>query len=417
MAPLGPFGAAPRLAVAASGGADSTALALLSARWAADRGGSVLALVVDHRLRPESGREATLTVRRLAERGISGRLLALDDLRCGTALAERAREARYAALIGACRNAGIVHLLLGHHAADQAETVAMRRLAGSGEAGLAGMAALRDLADIRLIRPLLGIPPARLRATVRAAGMSWIEDPSNRDPAALRARLRADRNDPGGDGATTALLIAAAAAHGRSRADQERAVAAILAERAAIYPEGFAVLAPGPIATPALAVLLQAISGGKYAPPPRRVAPLAADPRPATLGGARLLPAGRIGPGLLVVREEDAQSPPIPARPGARWDGRFRLGLGATPPPEAMLGALGAEAARLRERSPLPSAVLRTLAALRVGENLFAVPHLRYPDAATCRALPLSFCPRRPAAGAPWFAAADLAAADPAASA
>ena len=402
--PLGPFGAAPRLAVAVSGGADSMALALLTARWSAGRGGSVLALVVDHGLRPASGEEAALTLRRLTEFGVSARLLPVDGLRRGPAMAERAREARYAALISACRAAGIAHLLLGHHAGDQAETVTIRRLGGSGGAGLAGMAAVSELECVRLLRPLLGVPAGRLLATLREAGIGWIEDPSNRDPATLRARLRAERSDPEGDGAGTLTLIESAFAQGRARADLDRAVAATLAERASMHPEGFALLSPGPILPAALAVLLQAVAGSRYPPSLRQVAPLAAAPAQATLGGVRLLPAGRMGPGLLLVREEAAQAPPVPARPGTRWDGRFRLGVHATPRAQVMLGALGSAAAGLRAHSPLPSVVLRSLPALRVADRLLAVPHLGYPDAATCGGLPLTFCPRRPAAGAPWRA-------------
>jgi tRNA(Ile)-lysidine synthase len=394
LSPLGPFGAAPRLAAAVSGGADSTALTLLAADWAGARGGAVLALVVDHGLRPESGAEAVLTLRRLAVRGIAGRLLPLAGLRRGPGLAERARQARYAALEQACREAGIVHLLLGHHAADQAETIEMRRRSGSGRAGLAGMAAIVETDSARLLRPLLGIAPARLRATLRAAGMAWVEDPSNGDPATLRARLRAEPRNGNHDVADATLRFA--------RAETDRAVAAVLAERAAIHPEGFAVLSPGPLAATALAALLQAIAGSAYAPSPRQVAALAAEPRPATIGGVRLMPAGRLGPGLLLAREPAMLAPPLPAAPGARWDGRFRLDARATPPQGAMLGALGAAAARLRDRSRLPAAVLCTLPALWLGERLFAVPHLAYPEPETCRDLPLTFCPRRPAAGAPW---------------
>ena len=405
MAPLGPFGAAPRLAVAVSGGADSMALALLAAAWAAARGGTALALVVDHALRAESAAEAAAAIGRLASRGILGRLLRLEGVRRGPALAERARQARHAALARACGAAGIVHLLLGHHAADQAETVLMRRLGGSGAAGLAGMAAIRETASVRLLRPLLAVPPGRLRDTLRAAGMHWVEDPSNRDPASLRARLRTARADPEGDGEATRALVRSAVRHGRERAETERRIAAVLAERARLYPEGFAVLTAGPIPAAALAALLQAIAGAPYPPPPRQVAPLAAAPAPATLAGVRLLPAGKLGPGLLLVREAAAQAAAVPARPGARWDGRFRLDRHAAPPEGAMLGPLGA-AAGLRGGSLLPAAVLRALPALRLGEQIIAVPHLGHPDAATCRDLPLRFSPRRPAAGAPWPSAA-----------
>ena len=405
MAPLGPFGAAPRLALAVSGGADSMALAHLAAGWARAQGGEVLALVVDHELRPESAEEAALTLRRLKGRGIGGRLLRLAGLERGPALAERARQARYAAFTIACRNAGIAHLLLGHHAADQAETVLMRRAQGSAQAGLAGMAAVRETEGVRLLRPLLQVPPGRLRTTLRAAGIEWIEDPSNRDPNALRARLRAGLADAEGSGAETRALVAGASAHGRERAAADAAMAAILAERAALYPEGFALLAAGPIPAEALAALLQAVAGAPYPPSRHRVAPLAAAPRPATLAGVKLMAAGRMGPGLLLVREEAAQAPAVPARPGASWDGRFRLAGHAESLPGAMLGALGPAASRLRRQSALPAAVLRTLPALTVAGKLAAVPHLGYPDRETCRELALVFSPAEPVAGAPWMAA------------
>ncbi|HVC61091.1 MAG TPA: tRNA lysidine(34) synthetase TilS [Acetobacteraceae bacterium] len=402
MAPLGPFEPAPRLAAAVSGGADSLALALLTNAWVRSRGGCLIALVVDHALRPESAAEAALTIERLAAHGIPARLIRLTGLPHGTALAERARAARYAALRDACTGGKVLHLLLGHHAADQAETVLMRRQSGSGPAGLAAMSPISEQIGLRLLRPLLGIPPVRLRATLRAAGIGWVEDPSNRDQRALRARLRAMLDDPDGTGPAVAALGDAARAAGAARAQQEAATAAVLAERAAFYPEGFALLSPGPIDPAALAALLQAIAGAAYPPPASAVALLAAAPRPATLGGVRLLPAGRLGPGLLLAREAAALAPPVAARPGAVWDGRFRVQAGATPPDDATIGALGADAARLR-RAPLPAAVLQTLPAVRRGNSLVAVPHLFYPDRAACAAVPLAFSPRRPAAGAPFL--------------
>src|SRR6202034_809792 len=104
--------------------------------------------------------------------------------------AERARIMRYEFLAHACREAGILHLLIGHHAADQVETLAMRVLRRSQTHGLAGMPALRETAGLRLLRPLLGIDPARLRHFLLARGIDWVEDPSNRDMRALRPRVR-----------------------------------------------------------------------------------------------------------------------------------------------------------------------------------------------------------------------------------
>jgi tRNA(Ile)-lysidine synthase len=407
MAPLAPFEPAPRLAAAVSGGADSLALALLADGWARARGGELLGLVVDHGLRPESAAEAMATVARLATVGIPARTLTLTDLAPGPALAERARAARFAALQTACAGAGILHLLLGHHAADQAETVLIRSLSGSGAAGLAGMAALVELPTVRLLRPLLDLPPDRLRPTLRHAGLEWVEDPSNRGTAALRPRLRALRGDAAGTGPATRGLVAAARVAGLARGRAELDIAMLLADRVAVYPEGFAVLAgEGGLSAPALGALLQAIAGAAFPPASAQVATLAAAPGPATLAGVRLMAAGRFGRGLLVVREAAAMADPVPARPGATWDGRFRLAGDATPPEEATIGALAADAAALRRHSDLPAAVLWTLPAIRRREMLVAVPHLLYPDAQFCARVRLAFAPPRPMCAGPFVPAA-----------
>ena len=155
MAALGPFEAAPRIAAGVSGGADSMGLALLAHTWARSRGGSLQALVVDHGLRNESGKEASDTVACLGERGIAAKILVIQGLGPGAGLAERARHARFAALEMACAEAGILHLLLGHHAGDQAETLQIRALGSSGPAGMAGMAPIVETTNLRLLRPLL----------------------------------------------------------------------------------------------------------------------------------------------------------------------------------------------------------------------------------------------------------------------
>ena len=214
---LGPFEPRPQLAVAVSGGADSVALVLLAADWAARRGGAVLALTVDHGLRAESAAEADTTLHRLAALGVPGRKLTIAHLAHGPALAERAREARYHALLDACAAEGLPHLLLGHHRGDQVETVMMRALGASTARGLAGMPALLETRFVRLLRPLLGIPPGRLRALLTARGIPWIEDPSNRDPAARRSRLRAIRADPTGEGEGTRAVARSAQEAGDRR--------------------------------------------------------------------------------------------------------------------------------------------------------------------------------------------------------
>jgi len=400
MAELGPWEPAPSLAVAVSGGADSTALALLSADWAHQRSGRVLALIVDHGLRADSAAEAVLTRDRLLTRGIEARILTVTGLAHGPALAERARAARYGALVEACNQADMPHLLLGHHALDQAETIMMRALGGSGARGLAGMAALTGRNGVRLVRPLLGQSPATLRDFLAERLMPWVEDPSNASDLARRSRLRRLSGDPAGTGPGTRAILRGAAVAADQRARADHRIARVLAERVSIRPEGFAVVSPGAIDPEALAALVRVIGGLAYARP---VADLARDLRPTTLGGVRILPAGRFGPGWLLAREPRAMAPPVLAARGVAWDGRFRL---VSDVPAGMtLGPLGSDAATLRSRSPLPAIVLQTLPALRHGNVLASVPHLGYRDPAFGLDVIVVFDPPAPLAGAPFVPA------------
>jgi tRNA(Ile)-lysidine synthase len=383
MAPLGPFGEQPRIAAGVSGGPHSLALALLAEAWARARGGRLLALVADHGLRPESAAEAEGVVAQLAGCGIASRLLSLG-LPPGAGLQARARAARHAALRDACREAGVPWLLLGHHRADQAETLLFRALRGSGAAGLAGMAPALATAEALVLRPLLGIPPARLEAVVRAAGLAPVRDPSNADPRFARPRLRQVMADPGGTGPEVAALAEAATAFAARRRRLEAAVADRLAVAAVLRPEGYAeldlgVLGRDRVALAALAALVLRVAGRGLPPPATAVEALLRQGH-GTLAGAWLQAAPAGGTARLL-REPAAVAPPVPARHGAVWDGRFRL----TGPGDAdcTMGALGpAGAARLRQAAPrLPAAVLATLPAIRRHGTLVAVPALLYPDA------------------------------------
>ncbi len=405
MEPLGPWpgtGAGSTVAVAVSGGADSTALALLSRRWTAARGLRLLALVVDHRLRPDSTAEATRTVARLRSWNIDTRLLTVRDLQAGSALARRARDVRYRMLAGACRDAGALDLLLGHHAGDQAETVLMRARAGSRPDGLAGMAGLTETDDLRLLRPLLPVAPARLRATLSRQQIDWIEDPSNQDRAAQRTRLRQELSRSPGH---MAQLLSEAAAAGASRMRRKQADAAALAQGVVLRPEGFALLPPALLAADALAALLRSVGGGRYPPSRPAVDRLLRGPGPATLAGTRLTPAGRLRPGWwLLLRELHAIGAAVDAADGATWDGRFVLDAAGTAAPSGTrIEALGIEAVLFRRRTRLPASVLATLPVLRRDGILQAVPHLGWTVAPEWSGLRFAFRPAAPASDGALF--------------
>ena len=154
------------------------------------RGGQICALTVDHRLRPESSDEIRRLGAWLSARAIRHEVLVWTEEKPRTGIQEAARFARYRLLGGWCRDHACLHLLTGHHRDDQIETHLIRRRAHSGPDGLAGMSAIRELADCRLLRPLLGVARDRLVAFLEAERQPFISDPSNLDPAFERSRLR-----------------------------------------------------------------------------------------------------------------------------------------------------------------------------------------------------------------------------------
>jgi tRNA(Ile)-lysidine synthase len=187
----------PGFVLAVSGGPDSTALLVLAARWAKTlkRPPKLLAVTVDHGLRPEAAREAA-NVKRLARNlGVAHRTLHWRGNKQRSGIQEAARYARYQLLAQAAARAGLAHILTAHTLDDQAETVLFRLARGSGIFGLTGMAhaaplPLHGVREIFLVRPLLHVAKARLIATLKAAGVDYADDPSNADPRFTRARLR-----------------------------------------------------------------------------------------------------------------------------------------------------------------------------------------------------------------------------------
>ncbi len=180
------------IVLAVSGGPDSTALMALVARWRAKlaHAPKILAVTVDHGLRKTSRAEAR-AVKRLAQRlAIAHATRLWRGIKPVTGLQEAARNARYRLLIEAARKARAQYVLTAHTLDDQAETVLFRLSRGSGIAGLSGMARETALRDVVLLRPFLGVPKARLMATLKAAGIDYVSDPSNLDPRFARPRWR-----------------------------------------------------------------------------------------------------------------------------------------------------------------------------------------------------------------------------------
>jgi tRNA(Ile)-lysidine synthase len=390
LAAFGPFEVAPRLAVAVSGGADSLALALLADRWARARGGSVTALTVDHGLRPESAAEAAQVGAWLTARGIGHHVVAWRGPKPSAGIQAAAREARFELLAGHCRAHAILHLLLAHQADDQAETFVLRLTAESGPDGLAGMSSVVELADLRLLRPLLGVPHDRLVATLTAAGQAWVEDPSNRNPRFARTALR-----PFTGGAAAALT--AARGYACTRVAREAATAALLAQGTAVFPGGWVELdlapllaAPEDLARRALVRAVVTVGGLSYPPRGERTDGLVEAVRRGRLAGGRTLGGCRIvmrRGRLIVAREPAAMAAALPIEaPGTYiWDDRFVIRVAGRPPAGTRLRALGeagwtalVSADKSLKRQPIPAVARLVLPALWDLDGVREVPHLSY---------------------------------------
>lgn len=204
------------IGLAISGGVDSMALASLSARFAGENDWSpeLFGFIVDHKMRPESTEEALHVADELAKININPRILTLDWTSAGDPskldhIESAARRLRYQALGRACRDLSIRSLLVAHHIDDVAETVLIRLIHSFYGSGLRGILSERQIPEcegfygvhesgrpcahgeshmqteaggVRLLRPLLALQKAELLNYCREVGVSWFEDPTNRDP-------------------------------------------------------------------------------------------------------------------------------------------------------------------------------------------------------------------------------------------
>ncbi|MBL8862600.1 MAG: tRNA lysidine(34) synthetase TilS [Planctomycetes bacterium] len=192
LAPLGVAADEP-VVLALSGGADS--VYLLGVAAAARPRPRLCAVHVDHGLRgAESAGDAAFCAAECARLEVPFERIhaPLDPAPSG--LEARAREARYAALAQAARAAGIGLIATAHHADDALETLILRWVRGAEFAGLAALRPRRELAPggPNVVRPLLGLRRAQIRAELSGAGRAWREDSSNADPRFARNALRVE---------------------------------------------------------------------------------------------------------------------------------------------------------------------------------------------------------------------------------
>jgi tRNA(Ile)-lysidine synthase len=327
-----------------------------------------------------------------------------------TGIQAAARIARYGLLAGWCRANGCLHLLTAHHREDQIETHLIRRRAHSGPDGLAGMSAIRELPDCRLLRPLLGVSSARLRALLKAEGQPFLSDPSNVNPAFERSRWRSATLGA----ADLAELLSTIPAFGHARVGYQHEVNAALGRFVAVHPAGFAALNPAVmemvphgVRMRVLSAMVATIGGGPYPSRRDQTARLfdalgAAPRRGHSLGGCRFIHWRRR---IIVVRELAHAQPIVRLAPGesAFWDRRYDVSFAATGDKPLAIGYLGTPGViqlnRLRfKQNPdrLPRLVLPILPAAWDEDGIAAVPHLGFRREEIAAVPQFVFRPRNP---------------------
>jgi len=422
------------MAVAVSGGADSMALMLIAQRALAlvppqletmEQPGRprLIVLTVDHGLRPDSGDDAAWVASQAEALNLPCRVLCWEGEKPTQGIQAAARAARYRllhqALIEEARSYDRLerNLLTAHHYEDQAETFLMRLARGSGIDGLSAMQHVAFVptkpmpegaidAQLEVIRPLLDLPKSRLIATLREAGVTWREDPSNERDDFERVRVRKALASLSELGITSEAIARSARRLSRAR-DAILRQAAETADQLVDWHDGqFGSIQLDPLndlsEEIAIRVLMRLIGAyGGEAPEPRlseiemlaerirATSDRAWPARAATLGGCRL--DWRPGGDLRVWRENGrAGLPAIAIRPGERkvvWDGRFEISTSAELPGPIDVRALGATGWKeLRAELPnlgmlrLPPGAAAALPACWRGERLLAVPGLPAPS-------------------------------------
>ena len=339
MCPHGP------LALAVSGGGDSTALMHLCARWRETSGKPVPALhvlSVDHGLHAESAAVARRVCAQARELGLPCAVLRWEGEKPHTGIEEAARAARHALLAEWCA-AHDAALVMAHTLDDQAETLLMRLARGAGLDGLTAMAREAMVPGfappVALLRPLLGVSRQTLRTWLQEQNIDWHEDPANADKRFERVRLRNAWPQLAALGLTPEKLALSARRLQRAKAACAHYTGEAWGRHARWHDLGWLELPIEALRTPPEEIALRLLA--RAAAKARGLAQAGRDmaglerllrwlretdtPRARSLAGVHF---ERHGETLLVGREPGRIGPPLELSPPAMeiiWDDRLRL--------------------------------------------------------------------------------------------
>jgi tRNA(Ile)-lysidine synthase len=367
-----------RVAVAVSGGSDSTALLRMLLDWATKQSTPpvILVLTVDHGLRAESAKEARIVADWCKALEISHAILPWISEKPTSGIQAKARAARYELMTHWCLEHSIPVLLTGHTADDQNETVIMRSNRTQSVRSLAGIWPQREWNGIKILRPLLALKREDLRFYLKAKGQDWLDDPSNDNRRFERVRIRQDN---AGEDCNRGVVAAAAQTQVRLADDFARRW---IEDHAEISSLGLVTCESAVLARvsslEADAILLNLLCfTGKRFPPELEHRQNLLDWLGSehlgrrTLGGALFVKRKSM---LAVAREDGRIDPseiPIPPSGQVLWDGRFKI----EGPAGALLQPLGAWGDLPHKK--VPQFLRLGLPAAMIDGNLAFVPYLK----------------------------------------
>ncbi len=325
-----------RLAIAVSGGPDSTALFILLHEWAHARNILVTVLTVDHGLRQESREEAEHVGRFCSRYGVDHQILPWVGAKPETNVQASARDVRYGLMERWCTNNGVTELYVGHTLDDQAETFLLRMAKGSGLDGLAAMPLVRLHGEVRIVRPLLRMSRNQVLSLLIEKNISFIRDPSNRDRRYARVVMREDIKRLNEHGISTSAIASVTQLFGRIRRRKEIKIADLFQQMVVLYPEGYAELdieqwrgADLVAGSQLIAELLRIVGGSDYLPRRERLNRLVEVLRTRnrgarTLGGCVISFRGLTARFWREYQKINEVTPIVPGT-SVLWDGRFKL--------------------------------------------------------------------------------------------
>jgi tRNA(Ile)-lysidine synthase len=179
-----------KVAVATSGGADSMCLTILLKDFCMYHNVELFAITVDHMLRKDSTKEAKDVSVYLKTKNIKHRVLKWEHSKITSNIQKKARDNRYKLLCAYCQENKIEHLFVAHNYDDQAETVMLRILRGSGFDGIAGINSISKIHKTNIVRPLLEFRKSQIIEFLKNNNIPWFDDSSNTNNKFDRIKVR-----------------------------------------------------------------------------------------------------------------------------------------------------------------------------------------------------------------------------------